>query len=136
MRVELMFPSRYLKAADFGGKSVTNTIASVAMDELQMRGGKHETKPVITFSDAKKMLVMNKTNAMAIAELLGPETDNWTGKRITMFPTRDRMGGKMVDCIRIKGSPDAVKHDSDGVVVEDELPPEPEPAAREPGEEG
>lgn len=123
MRVELMFPSKYLKAADFGGKAVTKTIAAVDMDDLQMRGGKTERKPVVTFSDAKKMLVLNKTNAMKIAELLGPETDAWIGKRVTMYPTRDRMGGKMVDCIRIKGSPDAVKHDDDGVVADD-LPPE------------
>ena len=36
------------------------------------------------------------------AELHGKETNNWIGKKITLFPTRDRFGGKQVDCIRIR----------------------------------
>lgn len=104
MRVELLFPSRYLKAVDLDGKPLTLTIVAVAVEELQMQGGKKERKPVVYFEEnAEKALVMNKTNALAIAAQHGPETDAWTGKRITLIPARDRMGGKLVDCIRIQG---------------------------------
>jgi hypothetical protein len=111
MRIEMMFPSKYVRAADLRGKPVTKTIKKVQIDPLQMKGGKKERKPVVYFSDAEKMLVLNKTNAMMIAKLLGPETDAWAGKRITMFPTTDRFGREIVDCIRIKGSPDAIKRE-------------------------
>lgn len=103
MRVELLFPSRFLKCLDLEGKPLELTIAAVTVEELQMTGGKKERKPVVYFEErADKALVMNKTNAMAIASLLGPETDAWAGKKITLIPSKDRMGGKLVDCIRIQ----------------------------------
>ena len=102
MRVELMFPSDFVKAADLGGKDVTKTIKSVTIDELTMRGGRKEKKPVIRFSDAEKKLVLNKTNATVIAKMYGNETDNWVGKQITMYPTTTTFGADTTDCIRIR----------------------------------
>jgi len=74
----------------------------VTMDELTMSGGRKETRPVIRFSDAEKKLVLNKTNATAIAGMYGNETDAWIGKKITMYPTETQFGSETVDCIRVR----------------------------------
>ena len=103
MRVELMFPSDFVKAADLNGKDVTKTIKSVTIDELTMRGGRKEKKPVIRFQDAEKKLVLNKTNATTIANMYGNATDAWIGKQITMFPTETTIWAETTDCIRIRG---------------------------------
>ena len=102
MKMSLMFPSDFVKAADLDGKDVTKTIKAVTMDELTMTGGRKETKPVIRFSDADKKLVLNRTNANIIASMYGNETDNWIGKKITMFPDVTTFGRDTVDCIRIR----------------------------------
>lgn len=101
MRVELMFPSKYLKEADLQGRKVRVTIAKVQIDELQMTGGHKEKKPVVYLKGKEKMLVLNKTNALAIASMYGMDTDAWVDKAIVLRPAQDRFQGKMVACIRI-----------------------------------
>jgi len=102
MKLHLLFPSDFVKAEDLEGKDVTKTIKSVTVDELTMAGGRKEARPVIRFKDAKKKLVLNKTNAVTIASMYGNETDDWIDKPITMFPTETTFGNKTVPCIRIR----------------------------------
>jgi len=104
MRVELLYPSRYLIAAELQDRDITLTIESVAPEELTMQGGVTETKPVLRFAKTKKLFVLNKTNAYTIAEMYGPETDDWAGKRVTLYPTRVPFGPDQVDAIRIRQS--------------------------------
>ena len=98
----LMFPNDYLGAHEFLGKDVTKTVKSVAMEDLRVQGGKKERRPVVTFSDAKKKLVLNKTNAKTVAKLYGTDTKGWIGNPITMYPTTCMLGRETVDCIRIR----------------------------------
>ena len=99
---ELLHPSDYLAAVEFKGRDVTMTIASVKRDDLMMKGGKSETKPVLTFRERPKKLVLNKTNASIIADLYGTEATAWVGKRITLYPTKTQCGRATVDCIRVR----------------------------------
>lgn len=111
MDVRLLFPTEYLGAADLKGKDVDLTIASLAVEDLRTDGGT-EKKPCIYFEEVNrscerngtkpKKLVLNKTNMKAIAALHGYEADEWTGKRITLFPTTCPSFGEIVDCIRVK----------------------------------
>lgn len=101
---KLMFPSKYLGAADCKGRDVTVTIAKVQVDELQMVGGKKQNKPVLYFEKTEKMMVLNKTNAKSIALLHGPEMKAWAGKSITVYPTTTRCGRDTVDCVRVRES--------------------------------
>ena len=94
---ELLFPSDYLAAVEFRGRDVTLTVASVFKDELKMRGGKSETKPVLSFRETKKKLVLNKTNADSIAEMYGTEAAEWVGQRVTFYPTKTQCGRETVD---------------------------------------
>jgi hypothetical protein len=118
--IRLLFPNEYVSAADLiewqkkSGKSgVTLTILSVAVEDLKTNKGK-EAKPIIHFAEMvrrqqqgkgpEKKLVLNKTNAKAISRLYGHETDDWKGKRITLFPTQCEAFGETVDCVRVMAS--------------------------------
>lgn len=105
MHVDLMFPSLYLKAADFMGKAVTKTISRVRTEKMRMKDNTISMKYVIEFEDTEKMLVLNKTNAQAIAEALGEKrAAHWPGHQVTLYPTTCDAFGKTVDCIRVKGA--------------------------------
>lgn len=108
MRVELMFPSKYLRAADFQNKEVSLTIKAVKLEEIQEANGSAKKKGIIYFNETPKALVANRTNALCIAGLFGPETDAWVGKRLTLYPApfNDPFSGEKTVAIRVKGSPD------------------------------
>lgn len=101
MRVSALFPSKYVKAGDLNGKTVTLTIAKLVVEELG-HGAEKERKPILYFQKATKGLVLNRTNAMTIANLYGDEADEWTGKRISIYPTKVRAFGTMQDAIRVR----------------------------------
>lgn len=103
MNIGDAFPGNFLKAEDLKGKSVTVTISHLEMQKIA-----DDEKPVLYFVGKEKGLVLNKTNANAIAELLGTtETDEWVGSRIKVFPTKTDYQGKRVDCLRVEESPPA-----------------------------
>lgn len=99
MNIYKLFPSRYVTALDLNGHDVTVTMKTVAMEEM---GAQNEEKPVVFFSDASKGMVLNKTNAMTIADLYGPDTENWGGKRITLYSAKVKAFGSTHDAIRIR----------------------------------
>lgn len=106
----LMFPGRFLKSAEFLGKDVTLTVTKVALEELpdpKSDGGKKK-RGVVTFRETPKELVINKTNALAFKQMFGPETANWHGKRVTLYPAAytDQMTGEETTAIRVRGSPE------------------------------
>ncbi|MEE9395216.1 MAG: hypothetical protein V3W41_22215 [Planctomycetota bacterium] len=105
MRYELIYPSKYIAGADLvekGGKDVTLVIQRLFIDDLKCQGDKTERRAVIEFERAKKKFVVNKTNLSTIADLYGPETDDWKGKPITLFTMRVTAFGKVWDAIRIR----------------------------------
>lgn len=102
---EAMFDSTYLRWFDLDGKEHTVTIESVKQEELTLRGGAKKKAPVVRFCKAKKPLVLNKTNAEKISDLLGTNvTKEWIGKAITLYQTTTNLGGKTTPCIRVKAA--------------------------------
>ncbi len=99
-----LFPSKYLKAADLGGKPTVVEITGVTMEDLKDMAGKTQRKGVLAFKDRTKTLVLNRTNYDAVADLHGEETNGWPGKSIELFPAKTNMGGKTMDCIRVRGT--------------------------------
>jgi hypothetical protein len=98
-----VFPSKYLKAADLKGKAHIVTIESAPYETLKSLDGKEAQKIVLHFKNAEKTLPLNLTNFDAVCDATGcPDTEDWPGQRIELYPTRTTMGGKAVDCIRIR----------------------------------
>lgn len=101
-------PGDYLFAADLqddsgGSIKATVTIASVEQGRLPVKGtSRSEKKPVLTFVGRKKKFACNKTNCSTIAALYGNRTEDWVGKRITLFATTcNGISGGIVDCLRV-----------------------------------
>ena len=101
VKLSILFPSKYVKAGDLNGKPVTLTIKGLKVEELG-HGAEKENKPVLYFEKATKGLVLNRTNAMIIGALYGDETDDWHGKRITIYATKVRAFGSTQDAIRVR----------------------------------
>lgn len=100
MNVNTVFPSKYLKADELEG-DVSYTISHVELEELG-QGVDKETKPVAYFTETDKGVALNKTNCATIAGLYGPETDDWAGKRITLFAQEVDFQGRQVLAIRVR----------------------------------
>lgn len=115
MDVMLGFLSQYISAAELVGKQVTMTIGRVALEKVaQLKigdddgAGKEKDRVVVYFEGSKsgRGWLLNRTNAEALKELWGRETDNWIGKRVTLHAQNVRVGPKMEPGIRVLGSPD------------------------------
>lgn len=110
--VDLVFPSKYLKAADLRGKDVTVIIQAIEWESLVMVGGKRDIKPAITMQTAtgrviEKKWITPKTVLKMIAAATGEKhVDKFIGKKVTMYPDKCRgADGKEVECIRVRVKP-------------------------------
>ena len=102
MNVNAAFPSQYLKAADLGDAEPAVEIARV---ELVTIGRDRESKLVLFFVGKAKGLVVNRTIAKKIAELVGsPETDDWIGHTVRLYTTTADFAGETFEVIRVKAA--------------------------------
>ncbi|MDP3910885.1 MAG: hypothetical protein Q8Q14_10895 [Gemmatimonadales bacterium] len=101
-----LFPGRFLKAGLFKGRDVTLTIKDVLIESLPAEKGGEEDKAILHFRESPKALVLNRTNGESIKAMFGKAVRDWLGKRVTFFPTHDKLGRETVDAIRVRGSPD------------------------------
>ena len=102
-----VFPSKYLRASDLGGVSPVVTIDRV---EFEPVGRAREMKGVVYFAGKQKGLVLNKTNATKMAEIVGSlETDDWPGSRVQLYATEVEFQGDTVETIRCKAPATARK---------------------------
>ena len=76
------FPSKYLKAADLNNRTFKVAIKRVVFEEV---GQNKDKKPILYFNGTEKGLVLNKTNATAIAAVHGEQMDGWSGKEVELF---------------------------------------------------
>lgn len=103
MKKEDVFPSRFWKAGDLNGKPLVVIIEGTVRETLKTPDGKEDVKAVLYFTGSKKCLPLNVTNWDSVAEICGSEdSDMWPGHKLELYPTKTQMGGKMVDCIRIR----------------------------------
>ena len=105
MDFDQLFPGRFIKAGELNGKDVTLTIDAIRLEDLPSDKGGEKTRGVIAFKQTKKEWVLNRTNAECLKGMWGRDTDNWIGKRVTIYPAE--WNGE--PCIRVKGSPDLEK---------------------------
>jgi hypothetical protein len=95
--IDTAFPSKYLRAADLNGAEPNLTISNVTSETVG-----DDQKLVVYFEGKQKGLVLNKTNANAIADIARDRnTDNWTGCRIKLVTARVDYQGKRVDAVRV-----------------------------------
>jgi hypothetical protein len=121
-----VFPSKYLKHSNLQGKPTTATIDRAVLETLKSPEGKTQDKVVLYFAGAKKSLPLNVTNFDAVADICGADTDDWPGCQIELYPSKTQMGGKTVDCIRVRPPTKSAKKPATksggGGFADDEVP--------------
>lgn len=95
---------KYIQGDMIGDSQVRLTIAQVTMETISSGGrGGTQTKPCLHFREKDKTLILNKTNALTIAERLGPETDRWAGAVVTLSAPIIDAFGKSKRAVRVIG---------------------------------
>jgi len=122
MDINNVFPSKWLKAGDLQGRNIKVTMENILMEEVA-----DDKKPVLYFQGKTKGLVLNKTNANAIAGMYGPDTDNWKGRAIVIFPTQVDYAGKPVQAIRVQMTKPAAADETPEAPLEDDPAEQPDP---------
>ena len=91
-----------LKASDLpAGKQAKVVIENCEAVTFKGDDQKEQQKIRLSFVGKEKGLILNKTNAMTISHVYGPDTDGWKGKEIFLYSTKVDFGGQMVPAIRV-----------------------------------
>lgn len=90
------------------GDDITVTIERVQLETVTMMGGKKEDH-TIAYLKGQKPMILNVTNSKSIHKLYGPYIQDWAGKQITLFASTAKMGGELVECLRIRPTVTAKK---------------------------
>jgi hypothetical protein len=96
--------SKFLKAADLivNGQAVKPVLEIETADVVENTyDGQTKKQIVLSFVGKEKVLGLNVTNARRLAQLIGPDSDEWPGYCIRLFVDQTELDGKTVDCIRI-----------------------------------
>ena len=100
------FLGSYLRQEDVDG----DTLATISAAKEELVGADKERCLVVYFEEFDKGLVFNATNINVCNALFGTdETDDWMGKKLTVYVDPNVMfGGKKTGGIRVKsGSPES-----------------------------
>jgi hypothetical protein len=96
-KISQHFGNSYMSADDVTPKGETYTIAAVSQEQIGS-----DDRLVVYFEEVEKGLPLNKTNAFTLAEALGDDTLDWTGKQIALFRESTTFQGKRTPCIRAR----------------------------------
>lgn len=97
--------SKYLKHQELNGQDWVVTIDRVEHHEMKNKDNeKPEKKFVLFFKELEKGMILNATNMNILFALFNTDdSDNWAGKRITLYTKDDiEMGGKIMSGLRIR----------------------------------
>jgi hypothetical protein len=130
VKMQELFPSKYLRAADLQGKPRTVVISHVTHESFK-DDGVSVTKTILHFNGSGTApVVVNKTNWKMLVAITGEDDDeNWSGTAIELRSEKvSSKGGKIVDSIRVheatQPKAEAPKAKKPKVVVDydDEIP--------------
>lgn len=106
MNWKALFKGDYIAAVELGDKRPTLTISDVKLCKLEQEDGRQKDKGIVSFREVDRGWVLNRTNATCLAAMFGEDTEQWIGKRVTLFSTPVKFGPKVEPGIRVAGSPD------------------------------
>ena len=88
------FISSYLSGEAFEvGEEVEVTIRAVKNEEVkEMNTGEKKTRLVVYFKEYEQGLIIRATNGKKLISMLGDETEQWVGKKLTMYCVETNLG--------------------------------------------
>ncbi len=98
------FNPNYLGAWSFDpGQEIILTIAGTHTEKVKNTDGKEEECLVCSWAEGEKPMILNKTNCKAIAKAVGsPYMEDWTGKKVSIYISKVKAFGDMVEALRIR----------------------------------
>lgn len=96
MKVSDIFTTRFLRAADLGGRAPLVTIKAVSRQDFP-----DGPRLVVAFEEGSKLLSVNRTNGRELARLFGDETTAWIGQRVRLVVRDVDYRGTQVPAIRV-----------------------------------
>lgn len=89
------------------GEDLTLTIDTVRQEQVTGNNGKKEVCMTIHWAEKGYLpMIVNRTNAKTITKVVGsPYIEAWRGKAITLYVDTTRLGGDIVECLRIRPYP-------------------------------
>jgi hypothetical protein len=97
MKISEEFTSKYLKAADLGGKEVRVIMQHVEKEKLG-----DDMKLALYFKGKDKAVILNKTNANTIADAYGDDSEDWFDQPLILFSVMVDFQGKVGPAIRCR----------------------------------
>ena len=106
MKLDEMFPSRFVRGQDLQGRAVTVTIDRVLPERMRPNPQSPEMQKFVLYTvEGKKGIVLSKTLANQIAQVLeSDESDNWIGKKVTLYPEPITVAGIQRIAIRARAA--------------------------------
>lgn len=89
------------------GQDLTLTIDKAMQEQVTGNNGKREMCLTVHWVERDyKPMIVNRTNAKTITKVVGsPYIEEWHGKAITLYVDTTRLGGDIVECLRIRPYP-------------------------------
>lgn len=86
------------------GQDLTLTIDRAMQEQVTGNNGKREMCLTIHWLERDfKPMIVNRTNAKTITKVVGsPYIEDWHGRAITLYVDTTRLGGDIVECLRIR----------------------------------
>jgi hypothetical protein len=106
-RISEMHPSKWLSAGDLDDQDVIVTVSGCTQENMgNSDRGDDEYKWILWFEELDKGMVMNVTRTNVIAKvLMSDNTDDWIGKKITIFPSETIYKGETKATIGVRSKP-------------------------------
>lgn len=121
MKISEIYPRKYATGEDLKGKAYTMTIARVVYEEMHPQpGSPAEKKPVMYMDEAQRGIILGPALARQVAAILGDETADWTGKRVTLYPQPMRVAGQDRIAIRARAATNGPSTPPPALIEEDE----------------
>jgi hypothetical protein len=98
-----LFP--YITGDSLVNKPITLTMRHVSTEAVVVPNtNKTQEKELLYFEQTPKPLILNKTNAKAIAALYGGETDAWKGQPLELYTERVKAFGQEHNAVRVRAA--------------------------------
>lgn len=95
--------SPFMKGEDIDeGERIVVTIKTAEEVTFPQSG---DTTPVLSFLETEQKLTLNKTRVKKCVELLGEDTDEWVGRKISLYQIDVNYNGKTMPGIAVAAAP-------------------------------
>jgi hypothetical protein len=87
-----IYGSKFFGAADLNGQRKRVKIVDTEVSELREKDGSTKRKYIVWFETEDKALVLNKTNALRLAQAFGKAREGWNGAVIELYSEMTSLG--------------------------------------------